>query len=505
MDRIRVESSVVTTRLVQHLNVGCVIAVPFLYDSSDSVIFAFMLLANCFLYALHWSVATGRFRPSIAGLRGVWVLNYSLLVVGHWVGPQSHDVHSSAHIKILEAAQIVGILVFVDRQTHMDGQLLLALTEVCRHIVNRGWERTELFATIHAQVVFSGLLIIAAIVFEITLRGRVAAQFQRADAETLVSSFRTLLRGICDAELLLNDRLKIEAGTGLSRILLSEDEWEGATFQDLLSEDSEEQQRFQKFISKEDDDQQTAPATAPCLRVSFRTAQQQRVGVDLYHVQVPHLYGCADAYHLLALKIDPETIVPEAVPAQIPSVTLGTMNSTGRRPRSRASSMASSAVEGSMVRGLPHLSELMLVVDAEQRHEVVQVHVQYKENQRQEAGREGNAREVDALPTLRQFVRPTEWQTVCSHVRQVVNGGKSGNTEKFRLGKVWVRMMDDPRKYMQARESTLHFKDSGAAGQVWMHLRCFRSHEERSGRSARSARSVGRSELGDVEEHPEEA
>ena len=108
-----------------------------------------------------------------------------------------------------------------DSRTHMVGQLVLALTEVCRHIVNRGWERAELAATIHAQLVFSVLLIIAAIVFELILRGRVAAQFQHADAESLVSSFRTLLGGISDAELLLNDELKIEASTGLSRILLS--------------------------------------------------------------------------------------------------------------------------------------------------------------------------------------------------------------------------------------------------------------------------------------------
>lgn len=489
MDRIREDSYVVTARLAQHLNMACVIAVPLVYDG-DFMTFAFMMFANSFLYSMHWSVSAGRIHVSVSSLRCFYVFAYAIMVLAHWMGPQSYDAHSSAHMKCLEAGQLVSILVFVDSRTHTVAQLVLALTEVCRHIVNRGWERTELTATIHAQLVFSGLLIIAAIVFELILRGRVAAQFQHADAESLVSSFRTLLGGICDAELLLDDKLKIEAGTGLSRILLSGNVWEGAAFEDLLSQDLEEQLRFQAFMSTGGHDSQPTPATAPCLRVTFCTAQQQRVGVDLYHVPVPHLYGCEDAYHLLAMKMDMESsALPEAMPAQIPSIASRSMTSTSNGLRSRASSRASSAAEGSLLPGLPHLKELMLVVDPQQSHEVVQVHMQYKEGRRRQ----------DETPAvnLRQFVRPTEWQTISLRVQQFANRGRSGNTQKDDLGMLWVRMIDNPGKYMQARDSKMTFKDRGAAGQVWIHLRRFRSSGERS---------VGRpSELGDVEEHPEES
>mmetsp|Transcript_19978 Transcript_19978/g.46879 ORF Transcript_19978/g.46879 Transcript_19978/m.46879 type:complete len:548 (-) Transcript_19978:82-1725(-) len=488
MDWIREESYVVTARFAQHLNVACVIAVPLVYDR-DFMTFAFMMFANSLLYSLHWLVSAGRSHVSVARLRCFYAVMYTVLVVAHWMGPQSYDAHSSAHMKCLEAAQLVSILVFADSRTHMVGQLVLALTEVCRHIVNRGWERAELAATIHAQLVFSVLLIIAAIVFELILRGRVAAQFQHADAESLVSSFRTLLGGISDAELLLNDELKIEASTGLSRILLSGNVWEGAAFGDLLSRDREEQLRFQAFMSRGvHDSQPTSPATAPCLRVSFCTAQQQRVGVDLYHVQVPHLYGCEGAYHLLALKMDLESpALPEAVPAQIPSVAVRTSTSHGLQ--SRASSRASSATEGSLLPGLPHLKELMLVVDPQQSHELLQVHMQYQEGGR----RQDSTPEV----SLRQFVRPTEWQTISSQVRQFASRARSGNTQKDDLGKVWVRMIDNPGKYMRACDAKMSFKDRGTGGHVWIHLRKFRSCGERS---------VGRpSELGDVEEHTEES
>ncbi|CAE7697458.1 unnamed protein product [Symbiodinium sp. CCMP2592] len=487
MDRIREENYVVTTRLAQHLNVACVIAVPLVYDG-DFMTFAFMMFANSLLYSMHWLVSAGRIHVSVARLRCSYALLYTVMAVAHWMGPQSYDAHSSAHMKCLAAAQLVSILVFADSRTHIVGQLVLALTEVCRHIVNRGWERAELTATIHAQLVFSGLLIIAAVVFELILRGRVAAQFQHADAEALVSSFRTLLGGISDAELLLNDELKIEASTGLSRILLSGNVWEGAAFKDLLSQNSEEQLRFQAFMSRGGHDSQpTSPATAPCLRVSLCTAQQQRVGVDLYHVQVPHLYGCVDAYHLLALKMDLESsALPEAVPAEIPSVAART--STGYSLRSGASSRASSVTEGSLLPGLPHLKELMLVVDPHESHEVLQVHMQYKEGRR----RQDSTPEV----TLRHFVRPTEWHTISSQVRQFARQGRSGNTEMDDLGKLWVRMIDNSGKYMQARDAKMSFKDRGAGGHVWIHLRQFRSCEQRS--------VGGPSELADVKEHTEE-
>ena len=489
MDRMREESYVVTARLAQHLNVACVISVPLVYDG-DIVIFVGMMFVNLSLYSMHWLLSTGRLHLSCRGLRCLFGFFYLLLLASHWIGPQSYGVEASSHLRALEASQMISILVFVDGRTHVCGQLVLALSEVCRHVLNHGWEPMALVLTIHGQLIFSGLLVISAIVLEFTLRGRVAAQFQHSDAESLVSSFRTLLRGISDAELLLDDKLRIEASTGLSHILLSGNAWEGIAFQQLLSQDNEEKLRFQSFISREREGDKQTEATPSCLRVSLQTAQQQRVGVDLFHVQVPRLYGCTDAYHLLAMKMDAESIVPpEAAPAQNPPVTLRSMSSVGHAPRSASSQTPS---EGSLLPSLPHLSELVLVVDGHRQQEVVQVHVQYKQPQRPRREEEGNLRNpAETFPTLRQFVRPTEWQSVSSQLHQFATRVRSGNLQNGSLGKVWIRMLDNPRKYMQARHSSLSFRDRGAEGQVWVHLQDFRNSEERGHRP---------SELGEVSE-----
>ena len=41
------------------------------------------------------------------------------------------------------------------------------------------------------------------------LRGRIEAQLDTADAESLLGSFRRLLRGVCDGELLLDGQMKV--------------------------------------------------------------------------------------------------------------------------------------------------------------------------------------------------------------------------------------------------------------------------------------------------------
>ncbi|CAE6933260.1 unnamed protein product [Symbiodinium sp. CCMP2592] len=167
------------------------------------------------------------------------------------------------------------------------------------------------------------------------------------------------------------------------------------------------------------------------------------------------------------MKMDAESIVvPEATPAQIPSVSFRSMKSAGHGPRSAASSRTSTS-EGSLLPSLPHLSELILVVGADRRQEVVQVHVQYTEPRRRPARREGSTRNpAETFPTLRQFVRPTEWQTVSNGLQQFANRARSGNLQEGSLGKVWIRMLDNPSKYMQARRSSLSFRDRGAEGQA---------------------------------------
>ncbi|CAE7022044.1 unnamed protein product [Symbiodinium natans] len=471
MDRVREESYVMTARLAQHVNFVALVSMPFAYKG-EGIKLAGMMLITIFLYLFHLLLAARRIRFSGQGLRHYFGFAYLILIGAPWLVPVNAS-QSAAHMKMMEASQFISIMVFLDSRVHIPGQVVVCLSEICRHVVHNGWDETSLPHTVCAQLVFSGLLITASISAESQLRGRLSAQLQIADAESLVSSFRMLLRGISDAELLLNGNFEIQAGTGLDRILLSgKKTWEGSFFQDLLAPDIEEKERFLKFMSRQDVDLQSATrmgGTPPCLRVSLASSRQQRVGVDIFHVLVPDLYGCANAFHLLAVKVDAEsTTVPEAAPARFSMPTRHAFLPAAR-PSSLPSSRRSVASdEPSWLRSPEHLHELVLVVDP-QWQELLQVHMQYKERQ---AGSGLRA----MRPTLQQLVRPTDWPTVSSNLRHYVLQARQGDLNATRLGTLWIRTLNDSSKYMQATQTTMSFKDGegrGPSGQVWLHLRGF--------------------------------
>ncbi|CAK9058402.1 unnamed protein product [Durusdinium trenchii] len=49
----------------------------------------------------------------------------------------------------------------------------------------------------------------SSLVFDLLLRGRIRARFHTADAESLVTSFRRVLRGVCDGEVLLASQMNV--------------------------------------------------------------------------------------------------------------------------------------------------------------------------------------------------------------------------------------------------------------------------------------------------------
>ena len=225
-----------TARLAQHVNFIAVVSAPFVYKG-DSIMFMGMTLITIFLYSSHVLIAARRVHLSGQALRYYFTVAYVILIGAPWLVLQP-GVQSVAHMKMCEVSQFISVLVFLDSRVHIPGQLILCISEICRHIVTHGWEQTPLAHTVVAQLVFSGLVITASITMESQLRARLSAQLQNADAESLISSFRVLLRGISDAELLLNGKFEIQAGTGLDRMLLSGGKLKQST--DLLSRDPEE-------------------------------------------------------------------------------------------------------------------------------------------------------------------------------------------------------------------------------------------------------------------------
>ena len=114
------------------------------------------------------------------------------------------------------------------------------------------------------------------------------------DSESMVSSFRPMLRGVCDGELLLDEHLQIIGnGDCLTKLLMTHNI--SGDFEQLLVEG--DCARFRHFIA--DIHLNSAQATPPCLGLSLQL-DEVRVVVDLFHL-------LGEARHLLAFREDAES------------------------------------------------------------------------------------------------------------------------------------------------------------------------------------------------------
>ena len=84
------------------------------------------------------------------------------------------------------------------------------------------------------------------------------------------------------------------------------------------------------------------------------------------------------------------------------------------------------------------------------------------------------------MPSLRKFIRPTDWESVRARVRRFgEKAAKDPNLKPKHFSKtVWFRVLDQPGRYMQANKANLkvHGRGPGTSREdvkVWLHLSDF--------------------------------
>lgn len=304
-----------------------------------------------------------------------------------------------------------------------------------------------------------------------------------------------MLRGVCDGDVLLNGSLEITGSSRrLSCLLSTQEELEGKSFQSLLLKEEDEQKRFNEFISRPSGSSEDMPA---CLRVSLCSASATRVGVDVYHVALPCLYGSEEVYHLLALKEDEPQPIPEAI-RDTPRTLLPTAPSVkrsasvpgevvSRGPRHRRLSMFDSDIPALPLSCLPQLSDIVMLLDASSpQKDIKQLHMNYSRSK-------GGRSSADGMPSLRKLVRPTDWESV--HTSVTAYAAKSGRpsvSEKI-LGPVCIRRPDGPHKFMVAKQARLYFSSNkdGVASRLWLSLSGFTLLEKRTEATLSELQSIG--------------
>ena len=465
MHALTEENFVLACRLLQHVTFSSVIMYVVLGKP------AYVL--GCFVtYMAFMMISKGYVNMTIPSIKKFLIVNYLAFIPFMWAGDGLDPIGRLAgREQLCVAWRCVLVLLHVDSGLHTPAQLGLSFAETAFYLRARGWDQFAL-ACILSQVYTAAMAITLCVVLEYYLRQRFEAQFRSSDAESITSGFRRMLRGICDGEVLLDGNWKVQGSNCLNRLLSTQDKLRGKDFQDLLMPEEDEQRRFKDFMASSTGHEQGLLDLAPaCMRVSLVDSHQARIGVDVYHVALPHLYGSEEPYHLLAIKEDMEQL-PEATPLtrlhHMPSSTHSTSRrKTSSKPARSVRSARSSQSEGggSLLQSLPLLAGMVLLLDtASEQQDIRQVHLKYKRH--------------SEMPSLRKFTRPTDFETLrrllCSYDREL----KDPSSRPRHLPPVWIRMLEEQSRYMLARQATLSTTGQGKHRKLWLSLSDFRSNKQ---------------------------
>ena len=404
-----------------------------------------LMFMSC-VYLSHHLVLTNRLTLNKTNLKLIYVVFYASFIPFVFANPNGDDGRAIITQGFNTSSRMIMSVVFMDTSTAAPAQLAISLAEIGVHWMRHASADMVLFAWMQTLVGCSIIGISAFLEFWVTSHISVLL-----DTECMVSSFRRMLRGVCDGEVMLNEDMEVcEDAVCLKHLLMTQGNFKGKGFQKLLV--PEESGRFQEFLKQSMADAQKAEEertmTPPCLRISLRGASDIRVGVDLWHVLMP---GRKDGMlHLLALREDSEaraappstTNVNQKISQEPASPTSTVADDSFDREPSESSYMSQKS-SASFLQNFPELVNMTLCVDATTHwFDVEQAHLSF---QRQPQSSDSS------MPSLRRLVRPTDWETVRSKLKEIAD--QADGSMDLRL-----RLVDDAKRSMIAQGHVSTYK-----------------------------------------------
>ena len=335
-------------------------------------------------WAFHYISCTGMVRLSLNRVRLIQ-LAFNLMLMG-WLPCLSY-----MDALTLTAARMGGrfaiAMCLMDIKMTIPMQMLFSIAEM-----RAAWhlDTSSFYGMALVQISLPLIILVAVGLVEFPTRSRLAMLI---DSEAVISSFRRMLRGVCDGELILDENFQIIGNTdSLTRLLMSRDI--SGDFEQLLVEG--DRGRFRHFIANVT--QNPAQPTPPCLRLSLQL-DEVRVAVDLFHVRVSPLLG--EALHLLAFREDAESRLRQEVRAarhEVPRM----LHRSPRRARTTGSAGSCASDVTALLQICHELREMTLLVDASTTLlDVEQAHMSFCRHSAE-----------DSMPSLRRIVQPTDWPGV---------------------------------------------------------------------------------------------
>eukprot|EP00438_Fugacium_kawagutii_P010717 Skav213168 [mRNA] locus=scaffold11:17199:19894:+ [translate_table: standard] len=236
-----------------------------------------------------------------------------------------------------------------------------------------------------------------------TIKASVVAKREMHESSSLMLGFQKVLRGVCDGDVVLqrSNGTIVEDAACLERLLKSSRKLQNTNFMDLFL-DVQSRDAFQTFLSAD----ATEESLPTGLRVSLQGAHGP-VSMDLFHTKIPRDGG--SDYSLLAMKEDADQSsrsIPDAKEMQNPSVQAE--RGLERGPQAPSVSSASHVVEG-----YDELVQFSLLVNnSTDMLDIQEARLTFDRRSPLPTLESG-------MPTLRRFIRPTDWHRIEAMIQNV--------------------------------------------------------------------------------------
>ncbi|CAL1168936.1 unnamed protein product, partial [Cladocopium goreaui] len=408
-------------------------------------------------WVVHSAVSCGVVQLNRRRLKILQCAVYVLVAVFIYGCPSESDAGAIMWTALTTAVRFAVAVFFVDFSTGIPAQSIISVIEAYTLCTR---DQQPLHVAFFHQLCVLAFIIFAAGLVELNSRSRIAVLLK---SESMVTSFRRVLRGVCDGEVLLDSKLRISGKAGCLQTLLmtGAGDFENKNFEELLVED--ERERFRSFMLAPEPSNSSAP---PCLRVSLKRSNSYRVGVDLFHV--PHQLG-EETYHLVALREDcdtrslPEVICTEDADEHPYAHTASCHTELDGKSFAPSVTTVSQVSANSLLQISSDLQEMTLLVDpTSPLLDVEQAHLSFQRH----------SQEIDStMPSLRRLVQPTDWGTIRS---QLVSFAARAEGSGYReLLNMRLRLQDDCKRCVEVRHvevSTFQPPNTDSAAKLCLQL-----------------------------------
>lgn len=350
-------------------------------------------------------------------------------------------------------------LIFSDTPVAIPGQFFLSLTETCIFLQCHGYDEA-FFGFAVVQAITLGSIYMISGLSEFWINSQTEALLE---SKATVHSFRKMLRGLCDGEVVLDSDLRVCDGLDCLQRLLMVSSFDNDNFAELLV--PEQLESFRSFLSAEENQDASMPA---CLRVSLRDKPRSDwISVDLFHVKMPHIGD--EGQHLIALREDGDARKEREMregsarsgerdsPVSSGNFDLPGMQAFYGTQYPQYSPSIAMTLAPSTLPLCTELSDMTLLVDASTPQlEIDQAHLSFVRHPGEES----------TIPCLRSMVRPTDWERVRGRLQHIASGGSG----------VWSMSMHlqdgAAKRYIRAEEVHVSsFSPPGGKGEANFKLR----------------------------------